>query len=115
MLLEKLKENGGKIMFFIANILVVVTGVFFIKQKNVEKVNAAISQADVENYKSAADYALDVQKRIIADQQGKLNLINSNPDMIKREQTVSVARTIPAVTKTVTVQRPAAKTTTKKS
>jgi len=122
MLLEKLKEHGGKIMFFIMNVSVVTTGVFFIKQKNVEKTNSAIAETDVQNYKSAADYALEIQRLIRADGGQKTDSIANNSDTVQKQQSVPVTKTIPAVTKTVTVQQPAsssssssAKTTTKKS
>jgi hypothetical protein len=122
MLLEKLKQHGGKIMFFVMNILIVATGVVFLRQKNIQQADKLSAQADAQNYKSATDYALDAQQRIMADKVAKINSIASNPDTVQREVGVTVSKTIPAVTKTVTVSRPTAssgtttaKTTTKKS
>jgi|GEM_PF-4464266 len=119
MLLEKLKQHGGKIMFFAMNIMIVATGVAFIKQKNVDQSEKLSAQADAQSYKSATDYALDAQQRIMTDKVAKTNSVANNPDTVQREVGVTVSKTIPAVTKTVTVTQPAtttkAKTTTKKS
>ena len=71
MLLDKLKEHGEKIMFFVMNILVVSTGVLFIKQKNTEQVSATITENDAIKYKAAVDYALQAQQAVITDQQKK--------------------------------------------
>jgi len=123
MLLEKLKQHGGKIMFFAMNIMIVATGVAFIKQRNVNQAEKLSAQSDAQSYKSATDYALDAQQRIMSDKVAKINSIASNSNTVQRQAGVQVTRTIPAVTKTVTVEQPvasssstsSAKTTTKKS
>jgi hypothetical protein len=123
MLLEKLKQHGGKIMFFVMNILIVATSVVLLRQKNIQQADKLSAQADAQSYKSAADYALDAQQRIMTDKVAKINSIANNPDTVQREVGVTVSKTIPAVTKTVTVSQPittsssttTAKTTTKKS
>ncbi|KKP94401.1 MAG: hypothetical protein UR99_C0043G0006 [Candidatus Moranbacteria bacterium GW2011_GWD2_36_12] len=121
MLLEKLKAHGGKIMFFAMNILVVFSGVLFMRQQGIEKTADLKAENDLQKYKSITDYALDAQQRILADKSVKINSVANNPDTVQRQAGVTVTKTIPAVTKTVTVTKPAstssssAKTTTKKS
>lgn len=131
MLLEKLKEHGGKIMFLIMNAAIVSTGVLLIKQDNLEKTiekTAANSPAVVdtgsgfsaEAYKSAADYAYDAQQRLKADKDVKTASVEKNTTgTVQKQITVPVTKTIPAVTKTVTVTEPTSSTvsttTTKKA
>jgi len=128
MLLKKIKENSGKIMFFMLNVMLIAVGVLFMRQKNTEKADTIALQEAAQNYKEAADYALDAQQRIKADGELKIGSIANNADTIQKEQVVPVTRTIPAVTKTVTVEQPSkgsssststkstpAKTTTKAS
>ena len=120
MLLDKLKKHGAKIMFFIMNAMIVFSAVLFMRQKNLEKTTAMIAEEDLRNYKSATDYALDAQQRILTDKAAKVNSVADNKDVLERQVGVSVTRTIPAVTKTVTVTKPSSgstssKTTTKKS
>ncbi|HAS00101.1 MAG: hypothetical protein US57_C0011G0051 [Candidatus Moranbacteria bacterium GW2011_GWC2_37_73] len=120
MLLEKLKKHGGKLMFFVMNAVLVFSAVLFMRQKNVEEAKSVIAEADLQNYKSATDYALDAQQRILTDKATKVNSVANNPGTVERQVGVSVTKTIPAVTKTVTVTKPASsstssKTTTKKS
>lgn len=106
-------------MFFVMNILIVATGVVLIRQKSLERVAELSAEADAQKYKSATDYALAAQERIMADKVAKTNSIANNPDTVQREVGVTVNRAIPAVTKTVTVTESTAastaKATTKKS
>lgn len=119
MLLEKLRQHGYKIMFFALNVSVVFAGVLFVKNKNNEKVAIANSVADAQNRQTAVDYALEVQKQIQAYRETKvddaLKDIAKNPDTVTKQQTTKVTRTIPAVTKTVTVQQPASTSSSKAS
>ncbi|KKQ51772.1 MAG: hypothetical protein US70_C0013G0023 [Parcubacteria group bacterium GW2011_GWD2_38_11] len=110
------------------NVMLIAVGVLFMRQKNTEKADTIALQEAAQNYKEAADYALDAQQRIKADGELKIGSIANNADTIQKEQVVPVTRTIPAVTKTVTVEQPSkgsssststkstpAKTTTKAS
>jgi len=114
MLLEKLKQHGGKIMFLIMNISIVSVGVMMIKQKSIEKdlektvtaAKEATLDPSSQNYKTAADYAYDAQQRVIAEKEAKLNSVANNTGTVQKQQTVAVTKTIPAVTKTVTVSSP---------
>lgn len=82
MILEKIKEHGGKIMFFAMNILLVAVGTLFLKQKNTEILNVATSEADAQNLKMATDYALYAQSRIIAENEAKIKSIANNSGTI---------------------------------
>jgi hypothetical protein len=82
MFLEKLKEHGLKIMFFAVNLLLVLVGVLFIKQKSIESANIIAKETDAQNYKLAVDYALAAQASIFADKQAKIDSIANNPPVV---------------------------------
>ena len=100
MLLEKLKQHSGKIMFFVMNILVVITGVFFMKQKGIEKNDIAVADANALSIST-----LDAQPQVTVNQEKAINGVSGNFDTAQQAQTVSVAKTIPVVTKTAIVQQ----------
>lgn len=107
MLLEKIKENSGKILFFVTNILLVVIGVLFFKQKNLQDslAKSVASQADALNTGVLDAGALDAQTwqvNIAADRQQKLDSVANNPATVTRQETTAVTKTIPSVTRTVT-------------
>lgn len=102
MILEKIKENSGKILFFVINVLLIVTGVLHVKQRKIQ-------DAMIENNESIANtpaLAVDVQalqKDIAADRQQKIESIANNPAVVIKQETVAVTKIIPGATRTVTV------------
>lgn len=120
MLLEKIRKHGMKIMFFFMNILAVTAGVLFIKQKSAEedlqKTITSSEEVDLQNYKSATDYALEAQQQIKAEKDVKINSVAGNPDTIQEKEVVPVTRTIPAVTETKTItKKPSSSSSSSKS
>lgn len=62
MFLEKIKIHGGKVIFFLVNILIVVVGVVFIKQKDDKQLDSPLAEADVQNYKESAGGVSGIQE-----------------------------------------------------
>ncbi|NTW27407.1 MAG: hypothetical protein HGA36_03715, partial [Candidatus Moranbacteria bacterium] len=90
MLLEKLKQHGVKIMFFVMNLSVVASGVFFINQKKTEKATLAAAELDAQQYKSMVDYALNAQQLILSNKADKINSVVNNSGTVNRQQSVPV-------------------------
>lgn len=95
MILAKIRENGGKMMFFAINILLIIAGTFFLKQKNTEILKGTISEADAQNLKTATDYALAIQTRIIADNEAKLKSIANNSAAVVIQNTDNEDTAVP--------------------
>ncbi|EKE18692.1 MAG: hypothetical protein ACD_9C00260G0003 [uncultured bacterium] len=115
MLLEKIKEHGGKIMFFMMNVLLVSVGALFIKEKNTEIKNNSILEVDAENLKSITDYALEAQLKIAEDKIAKINSIANNPDTIKTTKVVGGVVGEAVVSSPVATAKVSTKSTSTKS
>jgi hypothetical protein len=111
MISEKIKQHSPKIMLFAINILLIVVGVGYLKQKKYEDSMAKILNRDIADSAKAQEYAQKIQDEIIQDQNNKQGSISANSGTITKQQTTTVSRTIPAVTKQVTV--PSSTTTSK--
>lgn len=108
MFLGKIKENSGKISFFVINALLIAIGFLYFKQKNLEDslaeynaIQADTSKAETPNLNAADAQAL--QEDIAKDRQQKLDSIANNPAIVTRQETVAVTKTIPGATRKVTV------------
>lgn len=109
MLLEKIKVHSGKIMFFGINMLLIVIGVMYLKQQDLEKALSEKRQplvADIEN---------SYQEKIIADRRQKADSVANNSGVVTGEKTVPVTKVVPGETRTVTVPVTTPTTTTSKT
>lgn len=113
MVSEKIKQHLLKLMLFTINILLVVVGVSYLKQKKYEDSMTQILNKDLSDSAKAEEYAQKIQDQIMQDQNNKKSSISGNTGIVTKQQTVTVPKTIPAVTKQVKV--PSTSTTTKTS
>lgn len=97
MLLEKIKQHAGKFSFFGINILLIVIGALFMKQKALEKDLANSSNVNVDELSAqSVDPALDpIQNGIATDRQKKLESLAGNSGTVTQSQTVPVTKVVP--------------------
>ena len=116
MILEKIKENTGKVVFFVVNVLLATSGVLLLKIKNDQKTIETLSQPRPEEVAQAGNQcaiaAIEaVQQNISEDRKQKIESIADNPKETTIQKPVTVKTVVPG--KTTTVKAPSkAKTKT---
>ena len=119
MLLEKIKQHAGKISFFVINMLLVGIGTLYVKQRNLEQSVATAIKDNLADSTTQTANSFQIEQQIANDKNTKTNSAGNTSGMVTRQQSVSVTKTIPAVTQTVTVPvtttSPTPKATSKKS
>ena len=87
---NKIAKHTNKILFFTVNILLVIVGVFVIKNK---ESNVAI-EVDTEKYLSpiSSDILAD-QEKIALDRENKLRDLNVSPKDIKQKEIITTTTT----------------------
>jgi hypothetical protein len=124
MILEKIKENSGKILFFAMNALMIVAAIFYVKQQKLHDALSVIpvtpkaNDSDVPALSPATVQSL--QEGISGDRQQKIDNIGNNPAVVVKKETVPVTKVIPGATRKVVVPVASStsstkSTTTKKS
>lgn len=103
MILEKIKDNIGKIIFFAANVSLVAIGFLFFWQKNLEHAIEETNALAKESADRLLKNADDMEALIADDRQQKIDSIANNPAIVTKQETVQVTKTIPGATRTVTV------------
>lgn len=118
MLIQKIRENGGKIGIFFLAALSVIGGVFYLRSQSLEKKLQEAGKMKADELEAIKKEAVDaaatkVQDVISVDSKEKLDSIANNPKETTVQEPVVETKTIPAQKKTVTV--PTTTTTTTKS
>lgn len=118
--MDKIKNFFLGLFVFSINLVLVLVGVFLIKNQHEKEIAEKKSLADLEfkNNKDLIDDKIEeLQKIIEKNKNAKIEDISKNTGSVSVEKPTTVTETIPAVTKTVEVpvQNTKPNKTTKKS
>lgn len=111
MLLEKIRQHAGKILFLLTGVLLFLMGTVVTKQRSLNQESVGLEASKLEALKLEADKLSArreieinaVQEAIATDRQQKMESIASNPLSVIKQETVPVTKVIPGATRKITV------------
>ncbi len=107
---KKIRDNLVKVGILGINVLLATGGVYYAKNQDQQKKETQFKEAEAYN-KEVAKYEIDQIQQALKDSKiQKEESIAGNPDTVTKQETVSVKKTIPAVTEQVTVKKPSKST-----
>lgn len=103
---KKIKENSVKILILVLNVILAVGGVFYFKNKDQQKKEEKVSQDQVQS-DEAAKYEIDkIQQALTESKIANEESIAGNPDTVTKQETTTIQKTYPAVTKQSSAPKP---------
>ena len=103
--IKKIKENLVKFSILVLNVVLAIGGVLYFKNKDQQKKEEKLSEEKAYN-ESVAKYEIDqIQSALKESNIQKEQSIVNNPGTVSKQETVTVKKTIPAVTQQVTVPK----------
>ena len=107
MFLEKMQKHSGKILFFLTGSLLLTIGIVAKEKRKIERENSDLISAKQKalelQYAANVNKVQSIQNSIVDDQQQKKESLADNPEVVIKEETVSVTRVVPGATRKITV------------